>query len=734
MKQTTYILSIFLLLICSAAFAIPAKKGPVTLRQPDGTTFKALLRGDEFTRIKTTAEGHAIIQDEEGWWCYALYENDGRKYNSGWRVNGNVPSDILSSSRNIPYASLSETADRFRKQVMQTDREPLMRRLLEKGGSATKGEGEEKITKHGLVILAAFNDVSFTYTKKDFVNMLIQEGYSANGATGSAKEYFDAQFNGKVDFDFHVSNIVKLPRNRAYYGSNGDDGTDKYPAEMIRDACKEADAEIDFSLFDDDNDGKVDNIFLFFAGEDEAEGASEECIWSHSWYIYSGAGIELELDGKMIDRYACSSELRIRFDQEGNTHESMAGIGTFCHEYSHTFGLPDFYDTDYENEGGVSAGLWGSTSLMDSGNYNNTGNTPPYYNAIERWILGIDQPVLLAETGTYTLSPINEGKGFYIMETDQPGEIYILECREEKGWDSYIRGNGMLVYHIDKTEEVTNSWLYTNDLNCNPAHQCADLIEADARADSYPSVEEYAQAAQSIKGIFFPYGNTDSITSDTNPCIEFWSGNKSPMSITGITRNENEINFNFLLNKDEIGPPIPSGIEKETFADAAIIRFESSYIYEGEAVVKWGRTGYEDQVTTVMPYESGKYALILENLEHSGKTYSATISFTLNGMEGEKRSISFMTKRMPTVKWPYIYLGSMERNSDGTFPSGSRHPLRVYGATGAEQIIWYFNGKEIKHDGDGYFTIPGDGTISASVYWEDGSIDMISKEITISKE
>jgi hypothetical protein len=133
-----------------------------------------------------------------------------------------------------------------------------------------------------------------------------------------------------------------------------------------------------------------------------------------------------------------------------------------------------------------------------------------------------------------------------------------------------------------------------------------------------------------------------------------------------------------------------------------------------------------------MPYETGRYAAILENLESAGKTYETDIVFISNEIEGETKRTSVITKRMTSAGWPYIYLGSMERNDDGTFNKGTRSPLRVYGATGAAEIRWEFNGKPITHEGDGYYTLNESGVLQATIFWEDGSIDKVMKQITIS--
>ena len=710
------VLTLFFLmfLLCTEAFCIPARRTVINLAQPDGSVFQAYFKGDEFARIKTTRDGHAIIQDNDGWWCYAEYSADGSRTSTGWKVGEDVPAHVLSESSQIPYATIHERAS-LRRRTIQPE-EAFMKRM--KRIPQTR---QGSVTKHGLVILANFNDVKFKHTKEDFQKLLTEEGYSVNGATGSAKEYFDDQFNGLLEFEFHVTDIVTLPKERSYYGSNDSDGNDKKPAEMIRDACKLADSQIDFSMYDDDKDGEVDNVFIFFAGEDEAEGGAEECIWAHSWHIYSGAHIDLELDATRIDRYACASELMLIHDPLGNTHDFISGIGTFCHEYSHTLGLPDFYDTDYEESGGISAGLWLQTSLMDGGNYNNMGNTPPYYNALERMIAGISEPEIISETGTYRLSPVNEESRSYVVRDAADGKFFLLEYRASEGWDAYLGGSGLLAYQIDTTQSSFREWIAYNEVNIDPEDQKADLLEADGRPDSFQTMEDFNSYRTDMSGIFFPYNDVDMIETD-------W------FTIGSIRKEEGNVKFTYISGDGVQLPPSATNIVKDVFADAAIIGFESSYSYSGEATVAWGRTDSPKDTLRIMPYEPGKYAVVLDSLESAGKTYEIDILFIKGGMEGETVTTSVMTKRMPSVKWPYIYLGSVERNSDGTFPMGTKLPLRVYGATGATEIGWTINDMPVSIEGDGYYTLKHGGTLRAIIFWEDGSVDKVEKQINISEE
>lgn len=737
------ILLAIVLILSVTANAGPAQRGPVMLKQPDGTCFEGRIRGDEFYKIVTTAHGNAIIQDKEGWWCYAEYRNDGEKCSTGWRVGSDVPAEVRSASKIIPYKVLAENAAEKRLTAFK-DEEPLIRRIINNDAIQTKSGAK---VKHGLVILAQFKDVSFQYDRQNFINLLTQRGYRLNGAMGCAKEYFDDQFHGSIDFDFDVSKIVTLPHERAYYGKNGKDGSDENPAQMVVDACKLADKSIDFSLYDDDGDGEVDNVFIFFAGGDEAWGAGEDCIWSHAWYVKSGAGITLTLDGKLIDRYACTSELSRK--AVGNTvTDVLAGIGTFCHEYSHTFGLPDLYDTDYEGSGGMSAALWESTALMDAGNQNSSGNAPPYFNALEREILGISSPKIIRTDGGYELEPIHLNGAYYRINTDTDNEYYLLECRSNEGWDKEIGGYGMLIYHIDKStrdsglsDRYNNSlraidrWTFANEVNCRPDHQCADLIEADSRLDRYagPEDESYLAMSKDIRTVFFPSNKVNSFPHEGGDGFKFWSGMTSQASLSNIrfAGDKSTIQFNVIGFSGTEIPPVAQNITSEVFMDAAILQFNSSKSFEGEATVIFGRTGYLTDTLKVKPYEAGKYSVTLEGLLPDSRTYTASISFEINGVVGEAVETSFMTKRSPSVKWPFIYTGSFPAGSEGAIPVMSKIPLRVYNATDAAEIIWTFNRKQIKPGGDGYFQIKEKGTLKAHITWKDGSEEIIMKEIIV---
>lgn len=728
-----FLAALMALFIYTAASAGPARPGKILLTQPDGSKFYAIFAGDEFMKIKMTEAGEAIIQDEQGWWCYAVYDFQGIKTSTGCRVG--TAAQIPDGTRNIPYDLLSRRAAGKRRMA------ELSRTFRLESRVRLQSQDTEKKNKTGLVILVQFSgtDEKFKFSKENFVNMLTQEGYSANGATGSAKEYFDQQFNGKYEFSFDVTDVVTVSQKRSYYGKNDSEDNDENPHIMVIEACRLADEQgVDFSKYDQDGDGEVDNVFVFFAGLDEASGASKDHIWSHAWYIKDGAGEELKLDGVLINRYACSSE------REGDNYQDviMAGIGTFCHEYSHTLGLPDFYDADY-SEGGFSAALWLSTSLMDGGNYNNDGNTPPYFNAMEREILGLSQPVVIDSPGTYELPPINQGK-YYRINTSTEDEYFLIEYRDNSNWDRYIGGSGILVYHVDKSRNSSGySYLYDKtvtayerwdsqvDINTLAEHQCADLIEADGRTDKFSNYTDksYINLQKSLQGIFFPGSKGNSLTPVSLPGLGCWENSSVALAVTDINISDGKASFNVVtFSLDNM--PTPVNVQKDVFQDGAIISFESSFEFSGEAKVEYGPSGGSMRSVLVNSYQPGKWAIELKGL-NSTTSYSLQISFVSQGVAGLSAKSPFMTKKRSTSELPYIHMDSEGRNEDGTLKKGAKLPLKVYNTKGVEEIIWKFNGQTITSGPDLYYRLESSGTMEAHLLRNDGSEDVIIREIRV---
>lgn len=488
MKKTTYILSILILFsfLFAKLSAVPAYPYPMTVTQPDGTSLTVILKGDEFHHYHTTSDNHLIIKDENGVFNYATIDTNGKKIDTKVKARD---AEKRSEKEKLFVKNLNNTisTDNF----VETNRKSKAKRMVSSGATASRPSKFPRVgNPKSLVILVNFSDLSFVThePQKAFESLLNEKNYSANDGTGSAKDYFRDNSMGTFDPDFVVVGPYTLPNPYKFYGEN-ENGEDKNAIQMIVDACKAAnDNGINFSEYDTDSDGLVDNVFIFYAGFNEAENASENTVWPHRWGIYptaiyrggnyTGSVASVTFNGKRVEDYACTSELK------GNSGTRMTGIGTFTHEFGHVLGLADMYATNNANHHTLS-----NWSIMDGGSYLNEGRTPPSYNAFERFQLGFHTPTLLTSAHNGMLTPLSVNNESYLISSSDthnlnpvnpiPTEFFLLENRQKIGWDSYLPGHGMLIYRIYYNK---NDWEY-NEPNNDPARMGVDIIEADGIAN-----------------------------------------------------------------------------------------------------------------------------------------------------------------------------------------------------------------------------------------------------------
>ncbi len=403
--------------LCSATilFAAPANRKWQQRQMTDGTKVTVRLVGDESYHYWETADGQWLDLQSDGTFA---------------------PADKAKKS---PQA----TAD------------------------IRRSPGTRNLAPRGLVILAQFEDTKFE-AENDlpaFYDLLNKEGYDYNGAYGSAADYFKAQSDGQYQPVFDVVGPVTLAHETAYYGASGTSyGTsfdDIFIADFIVDAVLAADEKgCDFTQYDADNNGVVDIVYVIYAGKGEADGGSSSTIWPHNWDLSSAFSWGLthgesdysaynlpKLDGKTISTYACSAEL--------NGEEYRAGIGTFCHEFSHVLGLPDYYvtsrnATNYDKD--YTPGAW---SIMDYGLYNNDGKTPPNYSTHDKYFMKWLTPKFLAKDAAENVKVTAKYNDVYLINGKTTTSAYnanttvwYLENRQQSGWDEYLPGHGLCVWEV----------------------------------------------------------------------------------------------------------------------------------------------------------------------------------------------------------------------------------------------------------------------------------------------
>jgi M6 family metalloprotease-like protein len=523
------------------AYGVKAYPFPVTVTQPDGTTITVQLQGDEFHHYKTSEDGILLKENAKGFLTYATVNAAGQVVESQYVAHNASKRSILEMQflKTVNQATILQKTMSAPSRVKMLSAQSIPQKSFPLAGSPKS-----------LVILANFTDTTFVVPTPQtaFTNLLNQVGYSTNGGTGSARDYFMASSYGKFTPNFDVYIPVTLPHNMAYYGANNASGNDSNAVQMIVDACAAASAAgLDFAQYDTDNDGVVDNVFVYYAGYNEAEHGPANSIWPHRWGVYpqvmygsggnyTGTLASITFSGKRILDYACTSELR------GNTGTNMCGIGTFCHEFGHVLGLPDYYDTS-----GAGKATLSSWSIMDYGNYSNTGRTPPTYSAYDRFFLGWLTPEQESTTTSLSLNPIYQGttppanttnQAFLLSATTHnlvgnnpsPNEFFILEYRQKTGWDSYLPAEGMCVWHIDYNQSVWDSNTpnnYTGTTQTAASHMHVYLVPPTGVGTTPP---------------------TTAFTTGTYTPLD-WAGNDINRQLANITKTAGNVSFSFMPSR-----------------------------------------------------------------------------------------------------------------------------------------------------------------------------------------
>lgn len=502
--------------------AVPAYPRPIRITQSDGTQLTVRLIGDERFHYMLSSEGYTLTGGPDGDLYYAMRSATGTLVPTTVKAR---PLARLDARERAVVADLGkEVRPAFVRTMNSVSNPPDRSPLLRAGNKPTPPQRMSGARTTGklksLIILIEYADQSFASAgaQSDFRNLLMEDGYSANGATGSAWNYYRDNSGGQFDPEFVVVGPYRAAHPSEYYAREDAYGNDN-ARELIVEACRAADREIDFTQFADN--GIIRDVFVFYAGRNQADTGDTRTIWPHRWDVRSDSRYQsVYLDGMHLRGYACSSELKADY--------RMAGIGTFCHEFGHVLGWPDFYDTDYTGSGGQAPALE-HYSLMCMGSYNNEGRTPPALGILERWMAGWAEPEVIDSAGDRLLPPVSQNKG-YLVATPTAGEYFLLESRNPGGdkWDRYLsetEPGGLLVYHIDYTPSVARKWYYENTLNCNPSHECLKLVR------SVP----VASGTQSVGRTFFPGSNGVTVLSASrNMHYKAWNDDAPQIAFGGI--------------------------------------------------------------------------------------------------------------------------------------------------------------------------------------------------------
>lgn len=497
MKKISLVI-VALVTFWNMAMAVPAKPVPFTHVQSDGSSVTLIMRGGKFNHCVMTMDGLTVGQTTSGDYCYT--------------ANGSLSNVVAhdAGSRGIEEQAFITV---YRDQMtLDASSRHSPRREESNDNPQVPTMGSPRIP----IILVNYTDVKFIDADPvvTFENQFNENEFSS-------LHYFQSQSRGLFSPQFDILGPVQLVNDRYFYGGNDSRGYDKQLGTMIIEACEGVDSTVDFSDYDNDGDGYVDVVVVLYAGVGEAQAwrTVPESVWPCQWDMeecfawgYSTQGA-FPMDGVTVDKFAVLNELEGSYD----TSNRIDGVGTFCHEFSHCLGLPDFYPTNNGSAYGMN-----NWDLMDNGCYLNNGYTPVGYTSYERHFMGWMDLIDPVENTHYTLAPLNtdEGNAVKVVNDANPDEYYLLEYRTKTGWDAYIAAEGIMIIHVDYNKTAWDN----NTPNNISSHQRMTIIPADNVLSGYTNRYD-----------LWPQGALDSLTNNSVPPAQVFKGGYMNKPITGMT-------------------------------------------------------------------------------------------------------------------------------------------------------------------------------------------------------
>ena len=496
------------------SYAVIAYPGLIDFKQPDGDIVKIRMKGSEELKWAETEDGYTLLYDTAGNLVYAELDAKG-DLSATNLIATNIdsrPTEVAKRLQSTPKRLTFSTSQMSMANKIQQAR---TKQRVVAPNSPVVG------TRRMLLILVEFSDYSFKKSKNDFDKLMNQLNYTDGGRYGSVRDYYKENSFDQLDLVTDVVGIYRLSNKRSYYGANEGSSRDKNPQAMALEAITKANADVDFTKYDNDNDGIVDGIHIIFAGPGEEAGGGGDCIWSHS------STVTTTVDGKSTSHYSCSPEIR------GSGGSNISHIGVVCHEVAHVLGTKDFYDTNYGTDGEYpGTGDW---DIMGTGCWNGEGACPAHFNPFTK-IYDYAWAVPIEVSNTYSAKlEAHTKNGFVQINTRVSDEFFLLEYKQQRGFDSKIPGHGLMIYRASEN-------LYGKEFN---------IINSSHRQQFYPIVANSSYAIPTedpssygiVNSSAAPFPGTDGVTEFTDysiPSMKSWNKYTTKLPITSIAENASE--------------------------------------------------------------------------------------------------------------------------------------------------------------------------------------------------
>lgn len=616
-KVLTLALSVF---CAGQMMAVPAYPGKMLFKQADGTVITVQRLGDEHYHMLVTEDGYPLaFNAATNNYEYAELTADGLKSSRIVATEmAQRDSRAMAYLQTLDKGAMMELANQQFAAAVKTARARM-------AGPAKAAKASQKMRMTDvptvgklkvLNILVEFSNKKFSMSdpKAYYDKFFHEKGFSENGASGSVHDFYYYGSNELYDPDIDCYGPITV--SGTYQSYAGSDGTEN-AYKMVQEACRLLGQQgVDLSPYDTNGDGKVDNVYVIYAGYGQADSNHSNTIWPHSWTM-SQSGEAIKVGSVTVDRYATSQELN------GQTNRPV-GIGTFVHEFGHVLGLADHYNT-LNSSATNQPGDW---DLMASGSYNDNQNTPCTFSAFERYSLDWMEYTELTNNADSLVTLPNyaeSGKAYRVSVPSRDNEYFVIENRQNKGWDSHLPGHGLLVWHIEEDK----SYWDINNPNGDPTHQRVDVVEADRRASAYGD-----------SGDSFPGSN--GVTSFT---FNGWYDK----AVFGFAYLDEIVggDAHFLLTGTELKLESPQVSVTDVKGRSAKIswtesKYASSYtvsIAVGDKVVFTENTTEREMEITGLEAETEYTAIVVANL--SGYTSDPTkANFTTTGLELEESKVN----------------------------------------------------------------------------------------------
>ncbi len=504
------------LVVISVLVGRPAKPtlaGPpapvtFTITQPDGVTnFEARTWGNELSNGTETVDGYTVLQNPNtDTWFYAEVDSNSGQLKATDKIAGK-DSPPASSFHARPQATTFYTNQR---QIM--------------------AQGPIRVASvPALVVLTRFTDQApLGSTETDWATRFF-------GASNSVQDYYQEVSYNQLTLTPAIETCGINNNGIVDWVNTGTPHPNSDSETLTQNALTAADSCVNYTTYDTNGDNIITPnellVIIVAAGYEAGFGDDlTPVVWGHQSSYWGGS----PLDGITGFTYAQFGEWH------GSSNDNpghLATIGIMVHEVGHLLGWPDLYDID-----GTSGGV-GEWSVMSGGMWNsiiNLGDSPAHPSAWEKWYQGWLTPIKITTRGTpisifqaetnkdnsvIQLLDNPNGVDWSFAENSGTGEYFLVENRQQTGYDIALPGCGLLIWHIDETRSGFN-----NNANADENRRLIDLEEADGNND-LDNFMGWSDPGDPYPGI----SDNTTFTDTSNPNNNLYSEAPSNVAVTNIS-------------------------------------------------------------------------------------------------------------------------------------------------------------------------------------------------------